>query len=147
MSNITRVRTHGGYNTSITARNHTFYADSPVEDGGTDTAPTPEEMLLGALGACAAITAKMYANRKGWPLVDIEIEMDVIRKPREEYPNAPGEGLYVHEVIEKITLIGADLTADQRVRIHDIMGRCPVRRIVTGPVYILEEVMAAQIED
>jgi len=147
MSNITRVRTNGGYNTSIVSRHHTFYADSPVEDGGTDTAPTPEEMLLGSLGACAAITAKMYANRKGWPLVDVEIEMDVVRKPREDYPNAPGDGPYVHEVIEKIVLIGADLTDDQRTRIHDIMGRCPVRRIVTGPVYILEEVMAADLED
>jgi len=147
MSNLTRVRTHGGLHTSITSRNHTFHADAPIEDGGTDTAPTPEEMLLGALGACAAITAKMYANRKGWPLVDVEIEIDLTRKPREDYPDAPGEGAYVHEVSEKITLIGADLTDEQRLRIHDIMGRCPVRRIVTGPVYILEEVMAAQAED
>lgn len=146
MSHITRVRTHGGYHTSITARNHTFHADSPIEDGGTDTAPTPEEMLLGSLGACAAITAKMYANRKGWPLVDVEIEMDVTRKSREAYPNAPGDSPYVHEVSEKITLIGAELNDEQRARIHEIMGRCPVRRIVTGSVYILEEVMLPESE-
>lgn len=146
MSHTTRVRTHGGYHTSITARNHTIHADAPIEDGGTDTAPTPEEMLLGALGACAAMTAKMYANRKGWPLVDVEIELDVARKPREEYPNAPGDNPYVHEVTEKITLIGPDLTDEQRARIQEIMGRCPVRRIVTGPVYILEEVMLPEVE-
>jgi uncharacterized OsmC-like protein len=53
----------------------------------------------------------------------------------------------VHEVSERITLVGPALTDEQRERIHEIMGRCPVRRIVTGPVYILEEVMLAPTEE
>jgi putative redox protein len=147
MSHATVVRTHGGYHTSITARHHTVHADAPIADGGTDTAPTPEELFLGSLGACAAMTAKMYANRKQWPLIDVEIVMDVERKPREAYPDAPGDAPYVHEVSERITLVGPALTDEQRERIHEIMGRCPVRRIVTGPVYILEEVMLAPTEE
>jgi putative redox protein len=147
MSHATRVRTHGGYHTSITARHHTVHADAPIADGGTDTSPTPEELFLGSLGACAAMTAKMYANRKGWPLLDVEVALDVERKPREAYPDVPGDAPFVHEVSEKITLIGPDLTDEQRARILEIMGRCPVRRIVTGPVFILEEVMLAPLED
>lgn len=147
MSHATKIRTHGGYHTSITSRHHTTHADAPIDDGGTDTAVTPEEMLLGALGACAAITAKMYAKRKNWPLVDVEIELDLVRKPREDYPDIPGDNPYVHEVVEKVTLIGPNLDDDQRARIHDIMKRCPVRRVVTGPVVILEELMAAQLDD
>ncbi len=53
------------YRTTISARHHLFHSDSPNEGGG-DTASTPEEVLLGALGSCMAMTAKMYANRKGW---------------------------------------------------------------------------------
>ncbi len=130
----TIVRTHGGYHTSISARNHTWHADAPISDGGTDDAPTPEEMLLGALGACSAITAKMYAQRKGWLLQDVIITLEMERAPREGAP-------YAHQITESIHLIG-DLTEDQRKRIHEIMDRCPVRRAVTSPLTFVEELLS-----
>lgn len=132
----TTVRTHGGHKTTISAREHLWAADSPVEDGGTNEGPTPEEMLLGALGACAAITAKMYAGRKGWPLEDIVIVLDMERKPLE---NAP----FAHQITEQIQLIG-NLTDEQRVRILEIMGRCPVRRAITNPMAFVEEILSAE---
>ena len=132
----TMVRTHGGFKTSISARNHTWHADAPIADGGTDEAPTPEEMLLGALGACSAITAKMYAQRKGWGLDDVIITLDMERTPREGAP-------FAHEVREQIQLIG-DLTADQRKRIHEIMDRCPVRRAISNPLTFIEEVLSTE---
>jgi putative redox protein len=138
----TSVRTHGGHHTTITARHHVFHADSPISDGGGDTGATPEELLLGAIGACATITAKMYAERKGWPLKDVAITLDVERKPRSAYPDAPGDAQWVHEVTETIELIG-ELDEEQRTRIREIMSRCPVRRIVTGPVFFLEELLPA----
>jgi putative redox protein len=132
----TTVRTHGGHKTTISAREHLWVADSPVEDGGTNEGPTPEELLLGALGACAAITAKMYAERKGWPLQDVIISLDMERKPLEGAPLA-------NQLTEQIQLIG-DLTDEQRVRIHEIMGRCPVRRAVTNPMTFVEELLNAE---
>jgi putative redox protein len=132
----TTVRTHGGHKTTISAREHLWAADSPVEDGGTNEGPTPEEMLLGALGACAAITAKMYAGRKGWPLEDVVIMLDMERKPLE---NAP----FAHQITEQIQLIG-NLTDEQRVRILEIMGRCPVRRAITNPMAFVEEILNAE---
>jgi len=132
----TTVRTHGGHKTTISAREHLWDADSPVEDGGTNEGPTPEELLLGALGACAAITAKMYAQRKGWPLKDVIIVLEMERKPVEGAP-------FAHQLTEQIQLIG-ELTDEQRVRIHEIMGRCPVRRAVTNPMIFVEELLSAE---
>ncbi|KXK53116.1 MAG: OsmC family protein [Chloroflexi bacterium] len=132
----TKVRTHGGHLTTITAGEHTWYADSSADEGGTNKGATPEELLLGALGACAAITAKMYAARKGWPLEDVAISLAMERKPTEE-------SQFAHEIVEKIELIG-DLTDDQRTRIHEIMRRCPVRRAVTNPMTFLEEILVAE---
>lgn len=130
----TIVRTHGGYTTTITARSHEWQADAPVSDGGDDLGPTPEEMLLGALGACSAITAKMYAQRKGWALDDVVVTLDLERTPQEGMP-------FAHEIRETIQLVG-DLTEDQRRRIHEIMGRCPVRRAITNPLKFVEELLS-----
>lgn len=132
----TTVRTYGGHHTTITARHHVWHGDSPIHDGGTDTAATPEELLLGALGSCAAITAKMYADRKGWPLKDVIISLEMERKPQEN-------AAFAHEINQKIELIG-ELTDEQRARIHEIMGRCPVRRAVTNPLNFVEELLAAE---
>lgn len=129
----TTVRTNGGHYTTINARHHTWHADSPEADGGTDNGPTPEELLLGAIGACAVITAKMYAARKGWPLEDVYITLDMARTPKEGAP-------YAHVVTEKIEIIG-DLTEEQRLRIQEIMARCPVRRTVTSPLDFEEDLL------
>lgn len=130
----TTVRTNGGHHTTITTGEFTWASDSPVVDGGTGLAPTPEDLLMGALGACAAITAKMYAQRKGWPLEDVVVTLDMARAPQ---PDAP----FAHEIHEKIELIG-DLTDEQRLRIKEIMARCPVRRAVTNPLNFVEELLS-----
>lgn len=132
----TTVRTQGGHKTMISARDHRWYADSSQDEGGADEGPNPEELLLGALGACAAITAKMYAQRKGWPLEDVVISLQMERTVLEGAPLA-------HQISEQIQLIG-DLTDEQRVRIQEIMGRCPVRRAVTNPLAFVEDLLAAE---
>src|SRR3954470_10736847 len=58
----------GAYRTDVTVGRHTFIADEPLNAGGADTGPTPYDYLLGALGACTAMTIHMYAARKTWPL-------------------------------------------------------------------------------
>ena len=78
-----------GYETSIGVRGHRTVADEPASVGGTDRGPTPYEYLLAGLGACTSITLRMYADRKGWALEDIDIR---IRPPtrREKRRSAPG---------------------------------------------------------
>lgn len=127
------------YRTSITARHHQFYSDSPNE-GGKDTASTPEEVLLGALGSCMAMTAKMYANRKGWDLQKVEVVLTVQRFNGKDYAKYSGDAAFVHEITEAIRFEG-NLDDDQLNRLKEITTKCPVRRIMANPVFFAEAVL------
>ena len=81
------VRSEQGYRTAINIRQHTIIADELVQDGGTDTGPTPMEILLGTAGACIAVTTRAYAQRHKWPLETVSVELDMERFKREDYPS------------------------------------------------------------
>lgn len=108
------------------ASGHVWQADEPVTVGGQDSAPTPKQILLSALGSCTAITLRMYATRKGWPLQDVRISLDFA--PSQAFDAAP----VIHSRIE---LIGP-LDASQRERLLKIAGACPVHRLLTAPLQI-----------
>lgn len=118
-----RLATAAGLATDIEVGPHLLRADEPAEKGGTDTGPTPTQLLLVALGACEAITLRMYANRKGWPLVNAEVSLTA----------STVDGAYV--IRRRLTLEG-DLTDEQRARLHEIANRCPVQRAITGEVRV-----------
>ena len=63
------------YAVSITAGHHALSADEHVELGGRDSGPAPYELLCAALCACTAITLRMYAQRKGWPLQAVHVDV------------------------------------------------------------------------
>ena len=122
-----RLAEDGGYTTRLTARAHAFAADEPRDVGGADTAPTPYELLLGALAACTAMTVRMYANRKRWPLGAIVVRMRPVR------PHAPDcERCETEEVgagrLEREVEFTGDLTDEQRARLLYIADRCPVKQ-------------------
>ncbi len=126
--------------TTITARHHAWIADEPLSADGTDTGPTPMEMLLGALGACAAITARMYAQRKGWPLQGVDIELEFQRFKKVDYPTYSGESDTVNEFRQRIVFHGP-LSDEQKTRLLEIAGKCPVHRILTQPNFLFEELV------
>lgn len=132
----TRVTLDYNLRAAATAREHTWYADVPEADGGDNTAPTPEEMLLGALGACISITVMMYANRKGWPLDNIAVHLEMERFKGSEYAGYEGDSQYVHEIRESVRLYGA-LDHEQRARLLEIAGKCPVRRVLSTPTFFV----------
>lgn len=123
-----------GYKVTVNSRHHTYYIDEPVHEGGTDAAPTPTEFAMGALGACIAITVKMYAERKKIPLERIEIALDFERFSGKDYAEYDGDELFVHEIRENIIFHG-DLTADQKERLLEIAGKCPVARLIALPSF------------
>lgn len=135
-----------GMTTRIEIRGHTVIADEPGSEGGTNLGPTPTELLLASLGACAAITARLYANRKGWPLEGVEIDLDLERFKAPDYPAYTGPADMVNEFRQRMTFKG-DLTADQRQRLLEIAGRCPVHRILTQPNIMIEELVDSIIAD
>src|SRR5918999_3026520 len=76
-----------GYRTDVGVRGHAFIADEPASVGGADSGPTPYDYLLAALGACTAMTLRMYADHKKWPLESVAVRLQhqkVYRRDCEE---------------------------------------------------------------
>lgn len=131
-----------GLQTTIQSRHHIYHADEAVESGGTDTMVGPVEMTMGALGSCVAMTMKLYADRKGWPLDGVEVEVEVERFRGSDYPAYDGDEAYIHEIRQRIKLHG-DLSAEQHERILEIGGKCPVHRLLATPTFWVETVLSA----
>ena len=121
-----------GFNAEGTDGKHIVVFDEPEKDGGTDLGMTPMQVFLSSLGGCAVITMRMYANRKGWDLQDAKVEVRLVQPERgsKEPPR----------ITQTVTLVG-DLDDEQRERLRQIAGRCPVHRIVDGPLET-QEVLA-----
>jgi len=134
---IVTVRMDEGYKTTVQARHHTWHADLGEDKGSEDEGPTPEELLMGALGSCMAQTAKLYAMRKEWQIDSIEIKLSFKRFRGSDYPAYEGDANFVHEVTEDITINGP-LDEEQHGRVIEIMGKCPVRRLIANPVFFVE---------
>ncbi len=135
-----KLRLDEGLRATVQLGKHTIIVDEPVADGGTDQGPTPTELLLASLGACAAITCKMYAARKGWALEGVEIDLKMEKLKAADYPSYSGAADFINEFRQRITFKG-DLTQEQRERLLQIAGRCPVHRILTAPNFLYEELV------
>jgi putative redox protein len=112
------------YRTDIHAGTHALVADEGAALGGMDVGPAPYELLLSALGACTAMTLKMYAERKGWPLASVEVDL--------AYHKADDAAR-----IDRRLSIEGQLDEDQRARLADIAERTPVTLTLKGGVTIV----------
>lgn len=112
----------GGYQVEVRAGDMTLLADEPVEAGGLGSGPTPYDLLNGALGACTAITVRMYAQRKGWPLRKVRVAVGHQR----EAGKTPAD-LFTRE----LGFVGP-LDEDQRARLMEIAEHCPVHRTLSA---------------
>ena len=118
-----------GFRTQITAGGHQLIADEPKEAGGTDEGPSPYELLLGALGACTAMTLKMYVERKKLPITDVEVLLTFDRIHIDDCESCvKEERLNDQEVqhISRLIYVTGDVTEEQKERLLYIAGRCPV---------------------
>lgn len=113
--------------TVLDSRTHGVLADEPTALGGTDLGMTPYELLLASLSSCMAMTMRMYANRKGWPLEGAYIQLRTAptRDPDREV-RVKGAGS-VTRIERRIELAGP-LSAEQRARLVEMADRCPVKR-------------------
>ena len=124
------------YRTDILARGHGFVVDEPSAVGGTDQGPTPYDLLAAALGSCTAITLRMYADHKEWPLeaVDVLVTQDKVHA-EDEGPGPDGKPRRMDRLTRGITLAG-DLSDEQRGRLLEIADRCPVHRTLESGIRI-----------
>jgi uncharacterized OsmC-like protein len=120
---VVHVRTgKDRYRTEVRTRDHGWLLDEPRSLGGSDRGPTPNEALWAALGGCTAITLRMYADRKGWPLEAVEVRVHHRREGNED------------QVDRELILFGP-LDEEQRARLAEIADRCPVHRTLERGVH------------
>src|SRR5436305_14254814 len=114
---------------TVDIRQHELTADEPVDHGGDDSGPSPQELLAASLASCTAVTMEMYAKRKGWDIGPIEVEC--------EY--APAErGCPTH--FNLVLRLPADLPAEQLEKLQVIAAKCPVHRTLDGEAIFEERV-------
>jgi uncharacterized OsmC-like protein len=130
-----------GFRTEINASGHALVSDEPIEAGGTDEGPTPYDLILAALGACTAITLRMYADRKGWPLEGVVVRLDHGRSHAADEEQCEDRPVRLDHIDRTLELSGP-LTHAQRVRLAEIAERCPVHRTLDAGVRITTRLSA-----
>lgn len=130
-----------GFRTGIAIRQHTLVADEPIEVGGTDQGPTPYDLLGAALGTCTAMTLRMYADRKAWPLEGITVHVEHDRLHAQDCLTCETDEGKIDRFRRTITLDGP-LDETQRTRLLTIADRCPVHRTLESEILITTELAA-----
>ncbi|WLI90932.1 OsmC family protein [Massilia sp. R2A-15] len=105
----------------VHVRDHQFVTDGSIEEGGTDSGPSPHDLYDAALASCKAMTLVWYAGRKGIPLRDVKV--DVVRDA-----SAERQGVYK---LATVLHLGGDLTEAQRQELLTVAGKCPVHKLMT----------------
>jgi putative redox protein len=125
------VVVHGkasGFAQGITNGRHRWTADEPAGAGGTDTGPSPHQLLISALGACTSMTVSMYARRKQWPLEEVTVRLS--------HEKLPASDTGPTDLIRREIELAGELTDEQRARLLEIAEKCPVHRTLAGRIQI-----------
>lgn len=115
---------------------HHWYADEPTQLGGKNSGPDPYEHLLAALGACTAMTIRMYADHKKIPLEHVEVSLSHERNYLEDAGNVAEHDQKIESLIRKIQLFGP-MNDSEKTRLMEIAERCPVHRTLHNNPQVL----------
>lgn len=125
----TSRRVDGRLEQKVVVRGHELTADEPRDQGGEDSGPSPQELLAASLASCTAITMEMYAQRKGWDVGDIAVDVDYEPAQRGSFTRF------------KMTVeLRKELPEDQREKLMQIAAKCPVHRTLEGEVMFEESI-------
>jgi putative redox protein len=118
------ARRRQGYAHDVELEGHDLRVDEPPEAGGADTGPRPTQLLGASLAGCIAITVEMYANRKGWDVGPVEVEVEMSYEG--PVPTSFEVGLR----------LPGHLDAEQKRRLLIIATKCPVHKVLAGEAHV-----------
>jgi uncharacterized OsmC-like protein len=124
-----------GFLQEIVSGTHHLKADEPASIGGSDSAPTPYDYLLAALGSCTSMTVGLYARRKKWPLEEVMVSLWHSRIHAKDCADCETREGMLDRVELKVELTG-QLTPEQRTKLMEIAGKCPVHRTLKSEIDI-----------
>jgi putative redox protein len=125
----TARRENGTFKHDVEIREHELLADEPEENGGEDAGPSPQELLAASLASCTAITMEMYADRKGWDVGDLQVNVNY-------EPAQRGSPTKFQMEVQ----MPKELPEAQREKLMQIAAKCPVHRTLEGEVMFDEKV-------
>ncbi len=123
----TARRDDGMLRHTVQVREHQLTVDEPMDLGGNDTGPDPQELLAVSLASCTAITMEMYAARKGWDIGRVEVDVEYTPAER----GCPTK-------FELVMRLAEDVPEEQVERLRVIAAKCPVHRVLDGEVMFQE---------
>jgi putative redox protein len=114
------------YLCTISWRNGQLIMDEPESIDGNDLGPDPYSTLLASLAGCTLSTLRMYIDRKGWVIPEINISLNATQETGNE----------VTTVISRNISFSTEITPEQKERLLMIAEKCPVSRILKGTITI-----------
>jgi putative redox protein len=114
------------YRTEMILDSRTVIADEPLDNGGMDLGPSPSDFLRMSLASCTAITLRMYANRKGFDISQIEVKVRMEERDDKT-------------VFHRQVNITGNIDEHQRKRMLHIANACPIHKILTNPIEVLTQ--------
>jgi uncharacterized OsmC-like protein/alpha/beta superfamily hydrolase len=127
-----------GLTTDILAAGHPITADEPESAGGDNFGPSPYDLLLASLGACTAMTLRLYADRKKWNLDEVIIHLSHGKTYTADCKNCDEKGAKLDHIEKSISLIG-NLDDSQKQRLLEIADKCPVHKSLSNTIIIKSE--------
>jgi uncharacterized OsmC-like protein len=125
----------GKFQQEISVGHHRLIADEPRDVGGLDTGPGPYDLVLAGLGACTAMTLRLYAERKAVPLARVTVNLTHAKVHAADCETCETTEGKIDRIERAITLEGA-LDDAQRARLMEIADKCPVHRTLTSEIEI-----------
>jgi putative redox protein len=120
------------------AEGHRMVADEPVSMGGTNLGPAPYDYLMAGLGACTAMTLRMYSDRKEWPLDGVTVKLKHQKIHAADCETCETKEGKLDQIEREIELAGG-LDDQQKQRLIQIADRCPVHRTLHSEIVIKTE--------
>lgn len=135
-----------GFVTEILTRGHTLISDQPVASGGANAGPTPYDYLLAALGSCTAMTIRIFADRRGWPLEGVAVRLWQSRIYEKDCEECDVKSVGIDQIEREIDLEGP-LTDEQQEGLIRIADRCPVGQTLARGIRIVPARAALRADD